>query len=959
LLKPLIMTIKRLLEKIALFAICVLITQFAFSQNKVVTGKVSDDKGNPIQGATVAAKGSRTGTSTDATGAFRIPVADNITTLVITSVGYGRQEIDIAGKTELSVSLVTTNASLNEIVVTGYSTARRKDLTGAVASVQAKDFNKGIVTNPDQLLEGKVPGLQVINSSGQPGAATVVKIRGNNSIRSGNTPLYVIDGVPLDGRSPRPGLLSNSAIGTSPDVNPLNFINPYDIASIDVLKDASASAIYGSRGANGVVLVTTKKGSAGPTKIDVGAFFGVSGIMRKIKTLDAAGYRSALNTYSAPKSDSGASIDPFMSIVDKNAPTQNYTVAFGGANENGRYRASFLASDQRGIIKKSGLTKYVANFNGQQKFLDKKLSLDYNITAANFAEQIAPVSNDAGSTGNIISLGLIWNPTLVLQRANGLYNQTNPSGQVNPLALSQAYNDHSTVTSLLANISAAYKILPELEYKFLYGVNYGTGTRKQETQGWIVAAGGNASGKGEANVSSSQLLSQTFTHTLNYNTKLTKDLDLNALGGFEYWTTTFQGNQQYVYNFNLNLNQSKINPNYHYYDNMQAGQQGNLQTNSFKDPTVEIQSYFAQARLNFQDKYLLTASFRADGSSKFGKNNKYAYFPSVAAAWNISNEEFLKNSTFINQLKLRAGYGQTGNQEFSPVDAALAVAQYTAYNSLSPVHYPNPDLKWETVSSIDIGLDFSILNNRIFGTFDYFDKKTTNPILDFVISKPAPAGTVYLNMDGIQAQKAWVTNKGFEIMLGGAIVAKKDFTWNISVNATFVKNKFQSPDLSKIPFVKNTGALHGQGTSGAYAQVIAADQPIDVFYLTQFKGFDQNGIGIYGSDHVFSGDPNPSVYTGFSTDLNYKNWALIINMHGSFGNLIYNNTAMSVLNISNIVGGRNIASDLVGNKESTANAITPSTRYLESGDYMKLGNATLSYKIGQFIFNWNQPLCDF
>src|SRR5215467_1981175 len=246
------MTINRLLSRIATIAICVLLTQFSFSQNKTITGKVADEKGNPVQGATVTVKGTKTGTSTDGNGLFKISVGPSASTLVITSVGFATQEVDISGKTDVSVSLVTTNASLNEVVVVGYGTARKKDLTGAVASVQAKDFNKGVVVNPDQLLEGKVAGLQIINSSGQPGAATVVKIRGNNSIRSGNTPLYVIDGVPLDGRSPRPGLNNNSSIGTSPDVNPLNFINPYDIQSIDVLKDASASAIYGSRGANGV-----------------------------------------------------------------------------------------------------------------------------------------------------------------------------------------------------------------------------------------------------------------------------------------------------------------------------------------------------------------------------------------------------------------------------------------------------------------------------------------------------------------------------------------------------------------------------------------------------------------------------------------------------------------------------------------------------------------------------------
>jgi iron complex outermembrane receptor protein len=923
-----------------------LIVQQSWAQNKTVSGKVLDEKGTAIAGAAVLAKGTSVGTTTDAAGTFKLSVSSATKTLIVSFVGYVPQEVSIASTDNVTVTLQPDAGSLTDVVVIGYGTARKKDLTGSVASVQAKDFNKGISNNPDQLLTGKVAGLQIVNSSGQPGGATIVKIRGNNSIRSGNTPLYVIDGVPLDGRSPRPGLYNNSGLGTSPSINPLNFINPADIASIDVLKDASACAIYGSRGANGVILITTRKGQNGPAKIEVGASVGIANPMRTIDVLDADGYRNALKSYNAPISDSGANINPFDEILQKDAISQNYSLAFSGGNENGKYRASFLASDQDGIIRKSGLTKYVGNFNGQFKFFDKKLSFDFNITAANVAEKIAPVSNDAGSAGNIISLGLIWNPTLPLIWSNGLYDQQNKSGQVNPLALSEAYNDKTNLTSLLGSFSVGYKITPDLEYKFLFGANYGSGLRKQELQGWITALGADAGGS--ANVSNAQLYSQTITHTLSYNKKLGSSLNLNAVAGYEYWKTNYSGNGQYVSKFNLNTSQLSVLPDYHYYDNMQAGDQGNLKTASFKDPTVELQSYFARAVLNWKDKFLVTATIRSDGSSKFGENNRYAYFPSVAAAWNITNEGFMKNSTLFNTLKLRVGYGQTGNQEFNPVDAALAVSTYNGYNNLGVNHFANPDLKWETVTSVDAGLDFTILNKKIWGYVDYFSKKTTDPILDFAVAEPtAGSGTIYKNMDGVQAQEGWVTNKGVEISIGAQLVQNKNFSWDVTVNGTFVKNKFESPDLTNVPFVKYTGGLHGQGSSGAYAQVLAAGQPIDVYYLKEFQGFDKTtGLGIYGAQPEFAGDPNPSLFTGFSTNLNYKKWGLTINMHGSFGNLIYNNTNMSVLNVNNIVGGRNIISNLVGNGESTANAITPSTRFLEKGDYMKLGNASLNYELG-------------
>ena len=933
------MTINRLLARFALLFLCVVFTQIAFSQTKLITGKILDDKGSPVQGATVTAKGSKSGTSTDAAGAFSLNVPAGVKTLVVSSVGFTQQEVNIADKSSVSVSLVSSTQSLTDVVVVGYGTSRKKDLTGAVVSVQAKDFNQGIVASPDQLLEGKVAGLEIITSSGQPGGATVVKIRGNNSIRTGNTPLYVIDGVPLDGRSPRPGF-APSGLGTTPDGNPLTFISPSDIASVDVLKDASSAAIYGSRGANGVILITTKKGQTGGPKLEGGVSYGLSGIMRNIKMLDATGYRSALQKFGA-KSDSGASIDPFKAILRSNANTQNYNISLSGGTENGKYHASFLASDQQGILLKSGLEKYVANFNGQYKFLDKRLSLDFNVTAANVAETVAPISQDAGSAGNIISLALIWNPTLRLVNPDGTYNQTNPSGQVNPLALSAAYNDHRNVTTVLASTSLAYKILPDLEYKLLYGLNYGLGSQLGEIQGWIKATGGNADGHGLAGVNAQTLTSQTITHTLSYNKKITSDLNLNAVAGYEYWTTSYYGNGTTVYGFDYNLNQQNL-LGVHYYDNLQDGSQANLNTFSFKDPTVDIQSYFGRVVLNYQDRFLLTGTLRADGSSKFGVNHKYGYFPSVAGAWNITNENFMKDNKIFNSLKLRVGYGQTGNQEFAP-DASVDVFQYGSNGSISRLHYGNPDLKWETVSSTDIGLDFSILNGRVTGFLDYFNKKTTDPIYLNTISEPTAGGTVYQNLNG------YITNKGFEFALNAGIIEKKDFSWNIQTNFSFFKNNFVYPVAGKLPLTF-TGALHGQGSSGAYSEAIANNHPVDVFYLPQFQGFGSNGIGKYSTAPIYAGDPNPSLYYGITTDVNYKKFSLIINTHGSTGNKIFNNTAMSVTNISNIIGGRNIAANLVNSGEATANAITPSTRFLESGNYFKLGGATIRYSAGNISY---------
>ena len=625
------------------FLMLILCPALLFSQQRTVTGKVTDVKDNsPLVDATVSVVGKSVSTKTTPDGSFTISVPSGSTQLRISYVGFADQTVDITSG-NLTVSMSASSQNLNEVVVIGYGSVRKRDLTGSVSSVGAKQFNTGQINSPEQLLQGKVAGLQITNSSGQPGGLTIVKIRGNNSIRTGNSPLYVVDGIPLDGRSARPGF-STGSVGTSPPSDPLTFINPNEIAQVDVLKDASASAIYGSRGANGVVLITTKKGSAGPARVDVNASVGIGNVMRRIDVLDASGYRNAIAQFKAPNTDSGTSVNPFDAILRSTAVTQNYSVAIGGGTDNGKYRASFFMGNQDGIILKSNLKKYVGNFNGQYKFFDKRLSVDFSATLANVREHVTPISQDAGSNGNLISLALIWNPTLGLSR-NGQFFQENKSGQVNPLALSAAYNDVTDVTTALGNVNVAYKFTDWLEYRMLYGMNYSNGNRKAELQGWIQATGGNAPGNGEAGVGNNVLSSQIITHTLNFNKDISKDLSVNALAGYEYWKTNYSGSNSYVYGFNYNLSQSNL-VDVHYYDNMGGGKQSNLNFGSFKEPTVEIQSYFARAVLNYQNKYVFTGTIRSDGSSKFGSNNKYAYFPSAAFAWNISNEVGLGFPTY-------------------------------------------------------------------------------------------------------------------------------------------------------------------------------------------------------------------------------------------------------------------------------------------------------------------------
>jgi iron complex outermembrane receptor protein len=371
---------------------------------------------------------------------------------------------------------------------------------------------------------------------------------------------------------------------------------------------------------------------------------------------------------------------------------------------------------------------------------------------------------------------------------------------------------------------------------------------------------------------------------------------------------------------------------------MQDGKQANLTTSSSNDPTVDVQSYFTRVQLNYKDKYNVSASFRADGSNKFGANNKYAYFPAIAGKWSISQEDFMKGSRVINNLSLRIGWGQTGNQEF-PAGSAVNRYRYTSNGSFSVVNFANPNLKWETLTSTNGGIDFSVLHSKLSGSIDVFFKKTKNPLFPGTYPAPAPSGTFWQNLPG------YVSNKGGELTLNATILDKKNITWTVGGNLTYVKNKFVYPAGGTAPLVL-TGQLNGKGTSQTWVQAIANGQPIDVFFLRQFHGFDQNGFAITDGAASYSGDPNPKYIVGISSELTLKQLSFALNMHGAYGFVIYNNTLQSVTGLGFINNGSNISKQLINTPENVANPVSASTRYMQKGDFMKLGNLTVRYRLG-------------
>jgi TonB-dependent starch-binding outer membrane protein SusC len=935
------MLAKRLLRRIALPMIALLLASTGLlAQDRTVTGKVTDSKdGSPVAGASVVAKGSSKGTSTNTNGEYSISVPSGVTKLAISSVGFTSQEVDISGANTADVSFVANaGQNLNEVVVVGYGTARKKDLTGAVGSIKAKDFNQGFVTSPDQLLQNKISGLEITNNSGQPGVATTIKIRGNNSIRAVNNPLYVVDGVPLDGRTARPSVNLTQGFGSTPESNPLLYINPNDIAQIDVLKDASSAAIYGSRGANGVIVITTKKAASGGTKLEFGTSFGVSaGYLKKYEILDAGQFRAALKKYNLPASlDKGKTIDALKEITQTKL-SNDYSLALSSGNENGRLRASFLASRARGFLKNSNLDKYLGSFGGQYKFLDKKLSVDFNLRAGSTSEDITNVSNTADSKGNLISSALSWNPTESFTDNTGKFVIPG-NGSGNPLAFAKAYSDIAKVNSVLADISAGYKLLENLEYKFLFAINHGTGERNTNIDGWLGGYNG-ISGLGIGAKSFAKLTSQTITHTLNYRAKLSSKITLDALAGFEYWKTDYSGSTYSASGFNTNLTEASI-IKIKYTDILANGNTQSLPS-TFVNPTTELKSYFGRAVLNFMDKYLLTATVRADGSSKFGKNNRYGYFPSVAAKWNISNEDFMKGSSVFSNLSLRGSWGVTGNQEF-PAGASQEQFGFSSYNSAGQFNVANPDLKWESTRSYNVGLDYAILGGKVYGSLDYYDKNTTDILFQSTAIQPAPASIYFINLP------ANLTNKGIEFSVGASLIDRKDFGLDVNFNISNNKNlltNFYSPGTTT-PIQILTGQINGQGVSGTLSQIITNNQPVNEFYLKKFNGFDANGNQLIAADPAFSGDPNPHTIYGVGTGIRFKKFALSINTGGAAGFLIYNNTATNITNLAGIIGGRNVDLAAYNSAEKTVSSAAASTRFLEKGDYFKLRNASLRYNVG-------------
>lgn len=900
----------------------------ALAQDITVSGKVTGSDGDGIPGVTVQVKGTSKGTQTDLEGKYTLAGVSSKGVLTFSFVGMTTAQESVNGRSTINVVLAEDSQVLDEVVVVGYGTVKKKDATGAVSAIGTKDFQKGIVTSPEQLMQGRVAGVQITQANGEPGGAINVRIRGTSSVNGSNNPLFVVDGVPLSGEETSSGN-SASGVGRQAAKNPLNFLNPDDIASIDILKDASATAIYGSRGANGVVLITTKKGK-GKGTLDYGYSLGVSNITKKYDLLSADEY------VAAGGNDLGARVD-WQDEVFRTGYTNQHNLSYGGGDNSGNYRFSLGYLDQQGIVTNSDIKRLSVGFNGAKKFINDKLTIASTINISENRDTNVPISENIGFTGDLLGSTLKTNPTLPIYNADGTFNQPGIT-EPNPLAFLGLSKDNTNTLRALGNINAELQIAEGLKFKTVLGFDKSFSSRKAAYSRDLVIEG--TPGIGRAYINDVEVNNQLWENYFTYD----KDFGgatINALLGYSYQSFEQSGKSIAAANFrtsDLDLMLNNI-------ASATANTLGSNVINNSFSAKDELQSYFTRVNVGF-GKYLFTGTLRVDGSTRFGGNNKYGYFPSGAFKWKLIEEDFIPKNVF-SDLALRAGYGVTGNQAI-PRNLYDRRDRYGNWGinlgannieggGLNAVAFNNPNLKWESTSTVNVALDFAILKNRLSGSIDFYDKATRDLLFQVVSAQPAPTPFVWRNLN------TNIQNRGIELSLNAAIVDKKDFSWEVLFNVANNKNFVRG-----LEGAYDTGEINGQGLTGAFAQRLAEGQPLFAFFLRDFQGFDEAGNSIYNGDFqrfLDGKSPLPTFTGGLTNNFRYKAFDFSMFFNGVFGNYIYSNTENAFFTAGSLANGRNVTRNVVGNGEGALNAPDVSTRFLEKGDFVRLQNLSLGYRV--------------
>ena len=903
----------------------------SFSQSIVITGKVTDDKGNPLPGTTVTAKGAGVSTTADPDGMFKLNVSSKVKSLVISSIGFAEQEVAVKDRTMINVSMVTDSRSLNDVVVIGYGTARKRDITGAVANVTSKDFSPGIINNPLQQIQGKVAGLVITQPGGDPNGNLIIRLRGQTSLSGGQAPLIVVDGIPLD------------------DNNQISSIPPGDIASYDILKDVSATAIYGSRGANGVIIINTKRGSSGKAKVEYNGYVGTDKISKEFDLLSASEWRTAVkNIPGITQStidglDKGANTD-WLKAITRRAYTQSHNLAVSGGTGGFNYRASLNYSNQQGIVINSGKEQIGLRFNAQQKALKDKLTINVSLSSNQ--------NNRKYTDYNIFDYVNTTPPTYPVYNPDGTYFAYYDFDQQNPVAqqMLETNTGKEYLTQLYGRVD--YEIIPGLKLGTLGSLSH-YNLHAEYFQPTLPGVGNINNG---SQTSTDKDSKKGDVH-LNYIHDFGKH-NISATGVYEY--NDFQND-----NFNAN------GQNYLIADelanNLGGGNPALNSISSYKEE-FKIISFLGRVAYNYDSKYYVTASVRRDGSSKFGVNNRWANFPSASIAWRLTQEEFLKHVTWLNELKINAGIGVVGNQDaISPYNTLLTLggagryydptsSTYPYPQSYTPNQNANPDLKWEERHGQNIGVNFALFNSRLSGSVNVFNDKTKNLLFNYNVPVPP------FFYSSILANVGDLTNKGVELQLNADVVRKEKFSWSVGGQITFVNTKITSLSGEYAGYKISTdqvpiGYAEGRGYASNAITFLKVGYSPYVFYLPKFAGYsatvdpttNSNQL-YYAADHSkvadinaaksYYVDPTPKFTYGFNTTFSYGNWSLNAFFRGVYGQKIFNDFRSIVDNIARLPGN-NVTREALTN--GLIGSQTPSDLWLEKASYLRLDNMTLSY----------------
>jgi len=951
------------LKKYLLLGALLLIPYLVFAQTGSITGKVFDENKQPLPGASVSVVGGTQGAATGVDGEFTIKgLKPGKYVVEAKFIGYATLQNAVtvtAGNTVVNFNLKPDSKGLNEVVVIGYGTQRKTDLTGSIATVTSKDFNQGAITTPEQLIQGKVAGVSIITNSGAPGAGSTIRIRGGASISASNDPLIVIDGVPLS---------NNSIAGAA---NPLDLINPNDIESFSILKDASAAAIYGNRASNGVILITTKKGQSGKPLINVSTQFSAGTLPKEASVLSADQFRAFITSHDQT---AGGDFKKYLGSANTDWQKEIYQTAYSTDNnlsisgQKGKlpYRVSVGYANQNGILKTSNLERYTANINLSPSLLNDHLRLNFNATGAQVRQRFANES----AVSNAISM----NPTVPVLSGNKNYGgywqwtdlQSAPTylkanTPKNPVALLEQEQNKSLVYRGIANLQVDYKVhfLPDLHanVNVAYDGSRGSGTdfvtdsaataykkSYQDANGFY--HGGNRSKYGQNNHN------ELFEGFLSY----TKDIKsikshINVIAGYSY-QDILQRNNNYESYFADGVLKPNSTPNYpeHIDQNI-------------------LQSYYGRLIYAYNDKYLLTATIRRDGSSKFAETSRYGTFPSVAVGWRISEEPFLKGNTTLTNLKLRLEYGVTGNQDgignydyLADYSLAGSTASYqfgnTFYQPYRPAAYYF-GRTWEQTATTNAGFDYGFLDDRITGSIDYFNRKTKNMLA--IIGQAA--GANFSNQ--IVGNVGNMENEGLEFSINSILVKNKSLSWDLGFNVTYNKNT-----VTNLPGVSYPGIVDGgiSGGTGSKIQTSYVGYPVKSFYVYQ-QVYGANGLplenvfvdrngdgGISDKDQYFYKSPDPKVYFGLSSNVSYKKWSAGFSARANLGNYVYNNVASNTGIVSNFL--QSISNNFINNGSTavlTSNLLGNSANdrlsdyYVQNASFIKMDNAHIGYNFGKLF----------